>query len=159
MSSGDHRHRGAHEPIGDIHQIATRRLARHGQRYTSGRRSLVELLARSPHPLTIPEILDAARLAQSTVYRNLGVLEEAGVVGRVITNGEWGCYELAEDLTGHHHHLICDVCGAVRDVEVPGDLEQLLESALGNLAESEGFVLDRHRLDLVGRCATCRDSG
>lgn len=156
MSERTHAHRGAHAPTGDIHQTVLRRLERHGQRYTSGRRALVELLARSPHPLTIPEILEAGSLAQSTVYRNLTVLETAGVVGRVITNGEWGCYELAEDLTGHHHHLICEVCGAVRDVEVPHDVEHLLESALGALADNEGFALERHRLDLVGRCENCR---
>lgn len=155
MGAGHH-HRGAHAHTGEIHQTATHRLERDGQRYTPGRRALVELLARSEHPLTIPEILAASELAQSTVYRNLAVLEEAGVVGRVITNGEWGCFELAEDLTGHHHHLICDVCGAVRDVAVPADVESLLDSVLGALAEGEGFALDRHRLDLVGRCARCR---
>jgi Fur family transcriptional regulator, ferric uptake regulator len=156
MSEHRHTHRAVHAPMGDIHQTVVRRLEREGQRYTAGRRALVELLGRSPHPLTIPEILDAGTLAQSTVYRNLAVLEQAGVVGRVITNGEWGCYELAEDLTGHHHHLICELCGAVRDVDVPADVEHLLESALGALADGEGFVLDRHRLDLVGRCANCR---
>lgn len=147
---------GAVPPLTDeLHQIVSRRLDATGQRYTSGRRALVELLARSTHPVTIPQILDHTELAQSTVYRNLSVLEQAGVVGRVITEGVWGCYELAEDLTGHHHHLICEKCGAVRDVEIPVDVEDRLEHVLSALAASEGFVLHRHRLDLVGRCATC----
>lgn len=151
----EHVHR--HDVSPELHQVVARRLDRDGQRYTAGRRQLVDLLAHSAHPVTIPEIIATdPSLAQSTVYRNLAVLERAGVVVRVITNGEWGCVELAEDLTGHHHHLICETCGAVRDVEVPAEVEQLLESALAAVAEVEGFTLQRHRLDLVGRCTACR---
>jgi Fur family ferric uptake transcriptional regulator len=140
-----------------LHDIAATRLRRDGQRYTDGRRALVDVLAAAQHPLPIPEILTVSRdLAQSSVYRNLAVLERANVVSKVITNGEWACFELAEDLTGHHHHLICSDCGTVRDVHVPADVERALDDALGGLAAADGFELDSHRLDLVGRCAECR---
>ena len=75
---------------------------------------------------------------------------------KVITNGEWACFELAEDLTSHHHHLICSDCGTVRDVEVPSDVEAALDDALAGLAAADGFVLESHRLDLVGRCHDCQ---
>lgn len=59
------------------------------------------------HPLSIPELLHATGdVAQSSAYRNLSVLERAGVVAKVVTNDEWARYELTEDLTGHHHHLV-----------------------------------------------------
>ncbi len=75
----------------DVHTIASRRLARDGQRYTQSRRVLVEVLAAADHPLSIPGILEAGpRLAQSSVYRNLAVLERAGVVSKVVTTGERG---------------------------------------------------------------------
>ena len=145
-----------HTSTGELHATVARRLEHVGQRYTSGRRQIVELLGKSAHPLTIPEIIAVDEsLKQSSVYRNLAVLEGADVVARVITNGEWTRVELAEDLTGHHHHLICDACGAVRDIEVPAEIESALDAALVGLAEREGFTLDRHRLDLVGRCAEC----
>jgi Fe2+ or Zn2+ uptake regulation protein len=140
-----------------LHDIAAARLRRDGQRYTTGRKALVEVLAASPHPLPIAEILgESGDLAQSSVYRNLAVLERAAVVSKVITNGEWACFELAEDLTSHHHHLICSDCGTVRDVEVPADVEAALDHALAGLAAADGFVLERHRLDLVGRCGGCQ---
>ena len=50
------------------------------------------------------------------MYRNLTVLEDAGVISRVVTHDEWARFELAEDIGGHHHHLICEQCGTVRDV-------------------------------------------
>lgn len=140
----------------EVHAVAARRLGRDGHRYTDARRLLVEVLSGAEHPLPIPEILHAGRgLAQSSVYRNLDVLERSGVVTKVITTGEWACFELAEELTGHHHHLICADCGAVRDIVVPHDVEAVLSGALASMAAAEGFVVTHHRLDLVGRCAQC----
>ncbi len=127
-----------------------------GQRYTAGRRRIVGVLAGSSHPLTIPEILGHdADLPQSSDYRTLSVLERAGVVQRVVATGEWSRFELTERLSDHHHHLICSSCGAVRDVTVPAALERSLERSLGDLAFTEGFAIDHHRLELVGRCAAC----
>lgn len=139
----------------DLHATATDRLGATGQRYTAQRRELVGLLA-AEGPLSIPQILAArAGLKQSSVYRNLADLEQAGVVHRIATDEEHGRYELAEDLIGHHHHLVCSRCGRMRDVEVPGDLEASLERALDRLARRAGFARVSHRLDLIGLCAGC----
>ncbi|MEO8363170.1 MAG: transcriptional repressor, partial [Ilumatobacteraceae bacterium] len=77
-------------------------------------------------------------------------------VVKVVTNGEIGRYELAEDLTGHHHHLICSNCGVVRDVVVPHALESDIDRVLATIARREGFSLDHHRLDVIGKCSKCR---
>ena len=141
----------------DVDVIAVTRLRKDGQRYTENRRQLVRLLATAGTPLTIPEILQRRRdLAQSSVYRNLVVLEEAGLVQKIVTSDEWARYELAEDLTEHHHHLICSECGIVRDFTVPSGLERSVDDALAKVARQTGFTLRHHRLDLVGVCATCR---
>lgn len=140
----------------DLHDTVSARLRADGQRYTTGRRALVEVLAGAEHPLTIAEVLDGRRdLAQSSAYRNLAVLERAGVVQRVYTTSEWARYELAEHLTAHHHHLICTACGAVADVEVPAFLEQAMERAAAEVGRSRGYRIETHRLDLVGTCPAC----
>ena len=144
------------DPAGLAHEVATR-LAGVGQRLTGTRRAIVEALAKAEKPLSIPEILDAdTSLAQSSVYRNLSVLENAGAVTRVVTTDEWARFELSEELTGHHHHLVCSRCGAVDDVRIPDDVETDLDRALGILAARAGFELQHHRLDLVGVCSKCR---
>ena len=62
----------------------------------------------------------------------------------------------AEDLTDHHHHhLVCTECGSISDVTVPDPLEAAVEALAAEVAGSAGFVVERHRLDLVGRCAAC----
>jgi Fur family transcriptional regulator, ferric uptake regulator len=142
--------------VTDLDRVALTRLRKDAQRYTDNRRQLVAVLATSDAPLTIPEILQRrSDLAQSSVYRNLAVLERAGVVQRIVTTDEWARYELAEDLTEHHHHLICSACGLVRDFTVSARLERSIDEALGKVAETNSFRLDHHRLDLVGRCADC----
>lgn len=140
----------------DLHATAAARLRDDAQRYTPRRRALVELLAEVDQPLTIPQLLERrAGLAQSSVYRNLAVLERAGVVHRILTSDDFARYELAEDLTEHHHHLICSSCGDVTDFTVPAPVEHELETALAKVARKAGFEVRHHRLDLVGTCPRC----
>jgi len=105
----------------------------------------------------MPEILGSrAGLAQSSVYRNLVVLEQAGVVHRIVTSDGHARFELAEDLTGrHHHHLICSQCGSVEDVPAHAKLEETLASAVDQVQRATGFRTEHHRVDLVGRCRAC----
>jgi len=141
----------------DLHNAIAARLRADDQRYTAGRRALVDLLAGAERPLTIAELLARGHgIAQSSAYRNLTVLEQAGVVRRVVTDDEFARFELAEDLTGHHHHhLICTACGRVEDFTIAGHLETTLDRAFGQVATDTGFRITDHRLDLVGTCSGC----
>lgn len=142
----------------DLHATATTRLRADGQRYTTGRRALVTALAGAGQPVTIPQLLEQGDgLAQSSVYRNLSVLERAAVVHRIVTADDFARYELAEDLTEHHHHhLICGQCGDVTDFTLSAGLEEELEAAAVKVARRTGFAVERHQLDLIGTCPTCR---
>ncbi len=139
----------------ELDDTAAERLRSTGQRYTRQRRALVELLADARHPRSIPDILvvDPA-LAQSSIYRNLAVLEQAGVVRRVVT-ADFARYELAEDLTEHHHHLICSACGSIEDFTASPQVERTVARAISEISGSTGFTPEHHRLDLIGVCAGC----
>lgn len=140
-----------------VHDAVASRLAQVDQRYTPLRRALVETLAVTPRPLTVPEIVAAApQLPQSSAYRNVTVLMEAGVVRRVAGADDHGRFELAEEISGHHHHLVCMTCGSVEDVSPSPALERALRAMAGTVAAEQGFLIDEHRLDLVGTCAACR---
>lgn len=141
----------------EIHRTIRDVLDANDQRYTAGRRAVVDALAAADGPLTLPELIDLApTLAQSSAYRNLAVMEEVGVVRRVVHGTDHARYELAEDLTEHHHHLICESCGTVRDVTLPSDLERRLDAAFDELARAEGFTPTGHAIDVYGRCADCQ---
>jgi Fur family transcriptional regulator, ferric uptake regulator len=140
----------------DLHAEVASRLRLTGQRYTPRRRALVETVAVADEPLSIPEIVSGRRrLAQSSVYRNLAVLEQARVVNRIVTGEDFARFELAEDLSEHHHHLVCRNCGRVEDVSLPRNLERRMVGALAEVAGSAGFTPAAHRLDVIGLCRKC----
>lgn len=126
-------------------------------RYTTGRRRVVDALHRAGGPVTIPEILGMdSELAQSSVYRNLTILEEVGAVTRIVTRDDHARFELAESLTDHHHHhLICTSCGSVSDFELAAATEKSLDRAFARAVAAADFTIDGHRLDLIGTCGSC----
>lgn len=141
----------------DIHATVADALGTIDSRYSAGRRALVEVLASAHRPMSLPQILAAdASIAQSSAYRNLGILERAGVVHRITgATDEFSRFELANDLTEHHHHLICHHCGGVEDFKVSDTVEAAVDKALNRVARRHGFRPEHHRLDLVGTCSTC----
>ena len=140
----------------EVDDEAAALLRRANQRYTPSRRRLVAALQAGDGPLTITEIVAAdTSLPQSTVYRNLTILEDADIVTRIVTSDDFARYELAEHLTGHHHHLICSSCGGVTDFALDTQTESTLDRALQAAARRVGFSADAHRLDLLGTCAAC----
>ena len=144
------------EQTSAMHEVAEARLRETAQRYTDGRRRLVDALAELGQPSTVHEVIDQMdSTSQSTAYRNLAELERAGVVHRIVTGDEFARFELAQDLTGHHHHLVCPTCGGVTDFELSDDFEALMQEALRIAATEHGFNPSDHRLDVIGTCAGC----
>jgi Fe2+ or Zn2+ uptake regulation protein len=142
--------------LAEIHEVGAARLRADDQRYTDKRRTLVEVLYTAGRPLSMPSILEhSPTMAQSSVYRNLGVLEHAGVVRRIVTPDDHASFELAEDLSDHHHHLICSSCGVIEDFVVPEQLEDELSRVLSGAARQHRFTVSAHTLDLFGTCKTC----
>jgi Fur family transcriptional regulator, ferric uptake regulator len=146
-----------HAMAEDVHIMAEQRLRLVDQRYTSGRRALVELLSSAGHPVSIGDIAQRLpSLPRSSAYRHLVDLQTAGLVRRVTASDEFTRFELAEDLTEHHHHLLCSNCGQVIDVTLPPGLERDVARAISQLAGAEGFQAHSHQLDVLGVCAACR---
>ena len=140
----------------DLERSIVQRLDEHDLRFTSGRRAIVDGLRRANGPITLPELLVLApELAQSSAYRNLALMEAAGVVRRLVHGDDHARYELAEALTEHHHHLICESCGVVRDVRFAAELERALDRTFDDVATAEGFAVGRHAIDVYGTCADC----
>jgi Fe2+ or Zn2+ uptake regulation protein len=141
----------------ELHRSVAARLAEHDQQYTANRRAIVDALATAAGPITLPDLLAADdSLAQSSAYRSLAVLTEVGAVRRLVHVGGHALFELDEHLTEHHHHLICEHCGAVVDVTLPEPLERAIDRSFEAVATASGFAPTHHTVDLYGVCATCR---
>ena len=141
-----------------LHHQVHGRLQQIDQLYTRGRQSIVDALVAAGSPITLPELLGRApNLTQSSAYRNLAMMEAAGVVRRLVHSTEHAHYELAEGLTEHHHHLICRQCGLIKDITLDERLERTLDTAFDKLATDAGFKPDHHDIDVFGTCADCSD--
>jgi Fur family transcriptional regulator, ferric uptake regulator len=134
-----------------LHQQVQERLQTAGQTYTRGRRALVDtLIEATGTPIKLAELLSRSpHLTQSSTYRNLAQMEEAGVVRRLANGTDFAYFELAEDLTEHHHHIICRQCGVIRDFTLDKKLERSLDATFDKLAADAGFS------DIYGTCADC----
>jgi Fe2+ or Zn2+ uptake regulation protein len=139
-----------------LHELVEVRLRRVDLRYTSGRRAIVELLASAGHPVSISNIAtELPDVPRSSAYRHLVDLQSAGVVRRLAAEDEFARFELAEDLTEHHHHMLCTTCGRVIDVTPTPAFERTVAKMVKELATQHGFRPTAHALDVVGHCATC----
>lgn len=134
----------------------SRRLARAGQRWTAGRRRVVEAFARATAPLSVHEVnaLVAPAVPLSSLYRILADLVTAGVLIRLEFAEGFARFELDEDLAEHHHHVVCTECGLVSDLELP-ELERTIGTTSRTIERQSGFRTRTHRLDFFGTCDAC----
>jgi len=133
------------------------RLREHDVRFTTGRRTVVAALAGATGPMSAAEL--SAELTPdvplSSIYRTLAVLEEAGVVSHHLGAKGMTRFELAEWLTGHHHHLVCIDCGSVSDVDIPAAKEERVRDLVSEIAAVASFDAIDHALEIEGRCSRC----
>lgn len=85
----------------------------------------------------------------STVYRTLELLKKLGLVTETDLGGGRFRYHPAEK--GHHHHLVCQECGTITDLE-ESELFPLKDSLLVKYK----FVADLKHLAILGKCINCR---
>jgi Fur family ferric uptake transcriptional regulator len=131
----------------------TARLTAAGVRPTPQRLLVLETLAAEPHDATAQEI--HARLREgrnrvglATVYRALRVLKGRGVVDELSHRTGESCYRLCNP--GHHHHLVCERCHRVEELE---GCE--VDTWVARASRAKGFRAASHTVEVLGVCADC----
>lgn len=132
------------------------RLRSGGYRITPQRQLVLESVQRLGHG-TPEEILGevqrtASGVNLSTVYRNLEVLEEVGLVTHAHIGHGAPTYHSVDDHV--HIHLVCDTCGAVTSLDAA-----IAEPFLDDLRDRTGFVTDVSHVALHGTCSACGARG
>lgn len=133
------------------------RLREHDVRFTTGRRAVADALATASGPMSAGELSNelAPVVPLSSIYRTLTILEDAGVVTPHLGAKGLTRFELAEWLTGHHHHLVCIDCGSVSDVDITPAREERVRSLVSEIAAVASFEPTDHALEIEGRCSQC----
>ena len=139
------------------HAIPTA-IASRGFRLTGPRKAVVDVLVDRGVPMSVAEVqrdLKGRRVNLVSIYRSLNLLCELGLL-RVADASKGGQrFELAEQFTGHHHHLVCQVCGSVQDLDGCLLADDALDGLRQRVRRLRSFRLTGHDLKLVGVCGQC----
>ncbi|MCK4698285.1 MAG: transcriptional repressor [Dehalococcoidia bacterium] len=125
-----------------------------GQRVTSQRRLLLDLLRHSEGHLDADELYRLAkerepRISLSTVYRALSLFKELGLVEERHFADEHHHYEVKRKR--EHHHLVCLGCGKVVEFQSP-----LTKRIKEDVSRQSGFEILNASVSLEGYCERCR---
>jgi Fur family ferric uptake transcriptional regulator len=129
-----------------------RQLSERGFRETDARRSIVESVLNKDGQFNARQLHDELRpwgVGRATVFRTLDLLVELGVLNRLHTDERCSSYIVCADQ--HHHHLVCERCGAVQEIS-----DARVERAVRAMAVESGFRAREHHLEIVGVCERCQ---
>ncbi len=142
---------------GQIDQLVRDHLRERGVRYTRARQAVIKAIGMGDGPQSAAELHNRLKgiVPLSSLYRSLAVLEASGILAPHLGTRGVTRYELAEWLSGHHHHLVCIECGKVVDVELDPSGEDHLEDVVSIVSRSAGFSLTGHTLEIEGQCPEC----
>ena len=90
------------------------------------------------------------RIGQTTVYRTLKLLCDAGMATEIHFSDGITRYEVAAP-DSHHDHIVCQSCGKIVEIYDPR-----IEKLQQELTRKHGFLLLRHVHILSGLCADCQ---
>ena len=120
---------------------------------TTARKAIFDTLLNADEPLKNGEVARRTpSVDRASVYRTLELFSELGITETII-RGWTPLSELAEPFKAHHHHIICERCGKVEEIE-----NDTLEDILHLVASRHNFTLQKHLVELSGICHTCRTS-
>jgi len=129
------------------------KLSELGYRLTPQRMMVLSAIENSENHISAEEIYAQimAKYPQvniSTIYRTLELLKRLGLVTETDLGGGRVRYHSAEK--GHHHHLVCEKCGTIIDID-----ESTLARLQDVLFHRYNFSARLSHLAIFGRCADC----
>jgi Fur family ferric uptake transcriptional regulator len=124
-----------------------------GLKVTPARLSVLDVFSRNQKPLSMKKLVNAVkgqRIDQATVYRVVKSLLVVDLIRPVELRHGHAHYELVDNKK-HHHHIVCDNCGKIEDITVPGEAR-----LLARIQKSHQYQLRDHAVEMFGLCRNCQ---
>ena len=137
-------------------KVDRRTLTETGARVTNQRALILDIIRRGRRHLDADEVYRRARkkqpqLSLSTVYRNLQLFKNLGLVEEVHFDDTHHHYEMKP--SAEHHHLICLGCGKVLEFEC-----ELSPKMREEVALNKGFEVTGVEVHMSGYCSRCQQN-
>jgi len=130
-------------------------LKKNGLKFTKQREKILEALYESEGHLTpeglhhkLQEKHPDLKIGIATIYRTLSLLEDSNIVTSLSFGAQGKKYELGTK--EHHDHMICTECGDIIEF-----VDEAIEKRQHVIAESLGFQMDDHSMQIYGICKKC----
>lgn len=121
-------------------------------RKTPERFALLEKAMSLPGHFGVEELYEVMdnegfHVSKATIYSTLELLVDCGLLNRHLFGSRKTCYEVAKM---NHFHLVCSVCGKVREIE-DNDL-----AGLTSAIDLDGFRPAYYSTMIYGTCRECQ---
>lgn len=121
---------------------------------TPARLGVLKLLEMYEKPLDVSAIISYLQknninVDQATVFRIINLFTERGLTKQIHLNDGKYRYELTSRT--NHHHLICESCGTIEDIQCS------VAEINKEIKEKKRFNVKRHSLEFYGICLDCQD--
>ena len=122
-------------------------------RLTTQRQIILEELAKvKTHP-TASELYDMVRkrlprIGLGTVYRNLELMADSGMILKLEVGGTQKRFDATTD---EHYHIRCAGCGRVDDINMP-----VIKHLVAEAGAITAYTIIGHHVEFTGICSACQ---
>lgn len=136
-------------------EVFLKHIQKSGLKRTAQRDLILDVFLRTEEHLSSEDLYrlvqhEDASIGQTTVYRTLKLLSEAGLA-REVRFGDGRTHYEHNYKHEHHDHMICTECGKIIEF-FSAELEALQDA----MAAKHRFEPTQHSLRILGICAECR---
>jgi len=136
-------------------EVFLKHIQKQGLKRTAQRDLILDVFLRTEGHVSGEDLYRLVReqdptVGQTTVYRTLRLLTEAGLA-REVRFGDGRAHYEHNNTHEHHDHKICKYCGRIIEFYSP-ELEAIQDA----MAAKHKFELTSHLLRMIGICADCR---
>jgi len=143
------------QPMTEEQEVFLNHIQKKGLKRTSQRDLILDVFLRTERHLSNEDLYrlvqeEDSSVGQTTVYRTLKLLTEAGLA-REVRFGDGRTHYEHNYKHEHHDHMICSECGKIIEF-YSAELEALQDA----MAAKHRFEISQHLLRIIGVCAECR---
>ena len=143
------------EPMSEEQEVFLRHIQKKGLKRTAQRDLILDVFLRTEAHLSNEDLYRLVQqedpgVGQTTVYRTLKLLAEAGLA-REVRFGDGRTHYEHQYKHQHHDHMICSECGKIIEF-FSAELEAIQDA----MAAKHRFEITQHLLRIIGVCAECR---